>query len=120
MPTPKGEGLNDWMAGLTRWLVRALLLAAGLVFFVSLLAVALVLALAWGLRTVWARLTGRPTVPWTLRVDPRSGWSTVYRSGARWTAARTHAADAPEPPPSRRGGVLPGTGTVTDVQPRDL
>ncbi|MDD2713710.1 MAG: hypothetical protein PHU77_12400 [Simplicispira sp.] len=113
--------MNDWMAGLTRWLIRAVLLAAGLVFFLSLLVVALVLALAWGLRAVWARLTGRPVMPWTLRVDPRSGWSTVYRSSARWTAARTDTVDAFDvPPPSRRGGVLPGAGNVTDVQPRDL
>ena len=116
--------MNDGMAGLTRWLIRAVLLAAGLVFFLSLLAVALVLALAWGLRAVWARLTGQPVMPWTLRVDPRSGWSTVYRSSTRWTAARTDAAHRPDasdvPPPSRRGGVLPGAANVTDVQPRDL
>ena len=118
------------MAGLTRWLIRAVLLAAGLVLFFSLLAVALGLALVWGLRALWARLTGQPVVPWTMRVDPRSGWSRVYRSGARWTspgadpANAANGADAADvvnvPPPSRRGGVLPGAGNVTDVQARDL
>lgn len=118
------------MAGLTRWLIRAVLLVAGLVLFFSLLAVALGLAMAWGLRAVWARLTGQPVVPWTMRVDPRSGWSRVYRSGARWTspgadpgntANGANGADGVDvPQPSRRGGVLPGAGNVTDVQARDL
>ena len=116
--------MNDFLAGLTRWLIRMVLLAAGLVLFLSLLAAALVLALSWGLRAVWARLTGRPVVPWTMRVDPRSGWSTVYRSSTRWTgphAGTAPEADAAEPPAAaRRGGVLPGAGDVTDVQARDL
>ena len=122
--TFQGGCLNDFMAGLTRWLIRVVLLVAGLVLFLSLLAAALVLALAWGLRTAWARLTGRPVVPWTMRVDPRSGWSTVYRSSARWKSGRAGAApgaDAAEPrDAARRGGLLPGAGEVTDVQPRDL
>lgn len=118
--------MNDFAAGLTRLVVRAILLAAGLVLFLSLLAVALVLALTWGLRALWARLTGRPIVPWTMRVDPRSGWSTVYRSSARWNpAARPGAApDAAQPRAAvRRGGVLPGAAdvtNVTDVQAREL
>ena len=112
--------MNDFMAGLARWLIRAVLLAAGLVLFLSLLAAALVLALAWGLRAGWARLTGRPIVPWTMRVDPRSGWSTVYRSSSRWTSPRTGAAPEADGAESRRGSVLPGAGEVTDVQPREL
>ncbi|HEY9208429.1 MAG TPA: hypothetical protein VIP31_05225, partial [Acidovorax sp.] len=66
--------MNDFLAGLTRWLIRAVVVVAGLVMFLSLLAAVLVLALAWGLRAVWARLTGRPVMPWTMRVDPRTGW----------------------------------------------
>ena len=112
--------MNDFMAGLTRWLIRAVLLAAGLVLFLSLLAAAMVLALVWGLRAVWARLTGRPIVPWRMRVDPRSGWRTVYRSSTRWTAPRGGVAPEADAAESRRGGVLPGAGEVTDVQPREL
>ena len=55
----------------------------GVLFFLSLLAAAAVLALVWGLRALWARLTGRPVTPWVMRMDPRTGWSTVYRSTAR-------------------------------------
>lgn len=118
--------MNEFLAGLTRWLIRAVLVAAGLVMFLSLLAAVLVLALAWALRALWARLTGRPVVPWTMRVDPRTGWSTVYRSSGRWSAART--APAAETPmrrapasetPTRRAGVLPGADEVVDVEPRE-
>lgn len=109
--------MNDFTAVLTRWLVRAVLLAAGLVMFLSLLAAALVLALLWGARALWARLTGRPITPWTMRVDPRTGWRTVYRSQTRWTAARTGATPEPEKPGARMH-VLPGADEVIDVQPR--
>ena len=68
--------MNDFLAGLTRWLIRVVVVVAGLVIFLSLLAAVLVLALVWGLRALWARLTGWPVMPWTLRVDPRTGWST--------------------------------------------
>ena len=108
--------MNDFLAGLTRWLIRAVLVVAGLVMFLSLLAAVLVLALAWGLRAAWARLTGRPVTPSTMRVDPRTGGSTVYRSTERWSATRTApAADTP----SRRAGVLPGADEVVDVEPRE-
>lgn len=115
--------MNDFAAGFTRFVVRAILLVAGLVLFLSLLAAALVLALTWGLRALWARLTGRPIVPWTMRVDPRSGWSTVYRSSARWRNAAPDAApdEAAQPRSAvRRGSILPGPADVTDVQAREL
>lgn len=105
--------MNDFVAGLTRWLIRAVVVVAGLVMFLSLLAAVLVLALAWGLRAVWARLTGRPVMPWTMRVDPRTGWRTVYRSTERWSTAPAAGT------PSRRAGVLPGAGEVVDVEPRE-
>ena len=110
--------MNDFLAGLTRWLIRAVVVVAGLVIFLSLLAAVLVLALVWGLRALWARLTGRPVMPWTLRVDPRTGWSTVYRSTERWSAARPAPAPAAAAP-SRRAGVLPGADEVVDVEPRE-
>ena len=37
--------MNDFLAGLTRWLIRAVVVVAGLVIFLSLLAAVLVLAL---------------------------------------------------------------------------
>ena len=112
--------MNDFVAGLIRWLVRGVLLLAGLVLFVGLLVLSLVLALVWGLRFLWARLTGQPIAPWAMRVDPRTGWSTVVRTRTRWTATRTGADEAPgAAAPGKRMGVLPGADDVTDVQPRE-
>ena len=120
--------MNDVVGGLIRFLVRLALVVAGLVVFVSLLLAALVLALSWGLRAVRARATGRPVTPWAMRMDPRSGWSAVYRSSqARWGgggAAQDRAGAATESGPGARSSsvrthVLPGADeVVTDVQPR--
>ena len=101
--------MNEVVAGALRLVLRIVVAAMGLVLFLSLLAAALVLALAWLLRALWARLTGRPVAPWVMRVDPRSG----FRSASRWSAPR-------DADPSRRGGVLPGTAEVTDVQAREV
>lgn len=109
--------MNDVVAGIARLAVRLLLVAAGVMFFVSLVAAMLVFALVWGLRNLWARLTGRPAAPWVMRMDPRAGWSTVYRSQERWSGFRTppsqDQADA-TPPAHRRP--LSGTQDVTDVE----
>jgi len=113
--------LNDVLAGLIRFVVRLVLVAVGLVFFLSLLAAALVLGLAWGLRLLWARLTGRPAAPWATRIDPRAAWTTVYRSSSRWSGmaqpAPGSADERPDVPVHRRP--LPGAEDVTDVQPRE-
>lgn len=112
--------MNNLVSGLVRFAVRALVLAMGLVVFLSLLAAALVLGLAWAARATWARLTGRPMSPWVMRVDPRTGFSAAMRSRAQWGAARHPDAAAEPAAPSRRGGVLPGAVEVTDVEPREL
>ena len=118
--------MNDVVGGLIRFLVRLALVVVGLVVFLSLLLAALVLALSWGLRAVWARVTGRPVTPWVMRMDPRSSWSAVYRSSqTRWggAGAQGRAGAAAEPGPAARSAgvrthVLPGADEVTDVQPR--
>lgn len=113
--------MNDVLAGLIRFLVRLVLVAVGLVFFLSLLAAGLVLALAWGVRLAWARLTGRPVTPWAARIDPRTAWNTVYRSGARWRRTDDAPPGAPEARPQTPVHLrpLPGADEVTDVQPRE-
>jgi len=119
--------LNDFVAGIARLLMWLIAAAVGLVLFASLLLATLVLAAAWGLRAGWARLTGRPVNPWVMRMDPRTGFGTVFRS-ARWSADAQSARSAPVTPddagatasPSRRGGVLPGVQEVTDVEPRQV
>jgi len=86
------------MQALLNFLIRLVLLAAGLVFAASL-AVAVVLGLAlWTLRQGWARLTGRPVTPFVMRVDPRGGFDRMAR---RAPAAKPHAREI---------------GDVTDVE----
>lgn len=103
--------MNEVVAGVIRWALRLVVFAMGVVLFLSLVAAAAVLALVWGARALWARLTGRPVVPWTMRMDPRTGWSTVYRSTARWTA---------QAPSAHRGGEPAGAHDITDVVPREI
>lgn len=116
--------MNEVVAGVLRLFVRIVVVAMGLVLFLSLLAAAMVLALVWLLRALWARLTGRPlATPWSAwmtRVDPRTGFRTVYRSAGRWSAASAPGAEADDSAPQRRGGVLPGAADVTDVQAREV
>jgi hypothetical protein len=113
--------LNDFVAGLLRLVVRVVVIAMGLVLFASLLVAVLLLALVWMLRAGWARLTGRPVSPFVMRMDPRKGFSRMYRSGERWSAAPPRdAATSDDGAPLRRGGVLPGAGDVMDVEARDL
>ncbi|MBS3019932.1 hypothetical protein DJFAAGMI_02686 [Comamonas sp. PE63] len=100
-----------------------MLMLVGLVFFLCLMAVACLIALAWGVRALWARLTGQPVVPMSMgSMSPFAGWQTVYRSGAEWMAQSSGNADAKKDGRETRGrrGVLPGTGDVTDVQPREV
>ena len=103
----KGSALNELLATVVSWTVRIVVVLAGLVFFASLLLVGAIAAMAWGARMLWAKLTGKPVVPFAFKMNPASGWSTVYRSTARWTAQR------PEPP--RRDD-----HDVTDVVPREI
>ena len=100
--------MNDFATTLLRWTIRISLMLVGMVFFLCLLAVACVLAMAWGLRALWAKLTGQPVMPWAMRMSPRQGWSTVHRSTARWTTPR----------PAARAGQ--GSTDVTDVVAREI
>jgi len=105
------------------WVLRAVVLLAGLVVFLSLVTAALLLAAFWGLRMLWARLTGRPVAPWVMGVDPRAAWrATTARSG--WGQRRPEPPPSEPPTPPQTGAAgplmrpLPGTEEVTDVQPR--
>lgn len=117
--------MNEIVAGVLRLVLRLVVVVMGVVLFLSLLAAVMVLALVWSLRAGWARLTGRPVTPWVMRMDPRTGFSTAFRSSERWSAGRRGApaagdAAAEETPASRRGGVLPGAADVQDVEARDV
>lgn len=80
-------------------LLKLVLLAAGLVFAASLLFVAVLFMALWGLRAVWAWMTGQPLAPFTMRVDPRTGFGQVFRARAQ----PRRSEEAPTPAARLRG-----------------
>ena len=120
----KGDVLNDFANLLTRWAVRIFLLLAGVVFFLCLLTVASLLALAWGVRALWAKVTGRPVTPWVMPMM-RTGASWGMGRAAGWSSTMARAAgasqDTADHVDSKRGGVLASAARdITDVQPREV
>jgi hypothetical protein len=90
-------------------LLRALLLAVGLVFAASLFAVVVLLLAVWSLRAAWARLTGRPVTPFVMRMSPGRAFGDVMRRAPQ--ASRTPRADASAGPRAK-------LADVSDVEPR--
>jgi hypothetical protein len=100
------------MQTLFNFLLRLILLAAGLVFAASLLVVLALGATLWALRYGWARLTGRPIVPLVFRIDPRAGFGRVYRGS--WSSTGTARGEAPAAEPARQH--RRELGDITDVE----
>ena len=90
------------------FLLRLFLIAAGLLFAASLAAAAVLMLGVWGVRAAWAKLTGRPVVPFIIRINPRGGFERMYRRAGE--GSRTPRADS----------IHPGRkiGDVTDVEPK--
>ena len=114
-PETKGSALNELLATVVSWTLRVAVVLAGLVFFASLLIVAVIAALLWGARMLWAKLTGKPVVPFAFKMSPASGWTTVYQSTARWTAKG--GSNSSE---RAAGNTRPAVIDVTDVEPREI
>ena len=93
------------------FLLRTVLVLAGLVFAACLLAVFVLLLALWSVRAAWARLTGRPVNPFVVRFGPRRGFEEMVRR-ARAPASRTPRADAAAGPARAR------LVEATDVEPR--
>ena len=74
-------------------LLRVLLVLMGLVFFLSVLAVALVLMAVWLLRALWARLTGQPQRPWTFQILRQAQWGRFYRAAGPGAAGHSRVVD---------------------------
>jgi hypothetical protein len=85
-----------------RFLLRLLLVIAGLIFVASLMVMMLVLLMVWALRALWRKLTGQPVMPFVMRMNPRAGFDQVFRQGGGAAAK----------PPRR----VPDD--VTDVEPK--
>ena len=90
------------------FLGRLLFIAVGLVFAASLAVAFALMLTVWVVRAGWAKLTGRPVVPFIIRMDPRRGFEQMYRRAEE--GSRTPRAD------SVRAGR--NIGDVTDVEPR--
>lgn len=90
-----------------KFLLRALLIAAGLVFALSLMVVMAVLMVLWGVRALWCKLTGKPINPFVMRMNPRAGFDQVFRQ-AEHGKSSVHKA--------RAGGM----DNVTDVEVKDI
>lgn len=95
------------MPTLLTFVLRLFLFAAGLLLAASAAVAAVLMLALWGVRAVWAKLTGRPVMPFIFRIDPR-GFERMYRKAG--SQSRTPKADSVEP---RRN-----SGSVTDVEPR--
>lgn len=129
--TEKGIVLNEFLNLLTRWTVRIVMLAVGVVFFLSLLMLACVLAAVWGARALWAKLTGQPVTPWVMPMRAASSWASMAQSAGGFSGMSGHAqsqAEAKEEATpfapsagSKRGGILAKVaGDVSDVQAREV
>lgn len=127
--TEKGLLLNDFLNMLARWAVRLVLLMVGIVFFLSLLTVGCILAAVWGVRALWAKLTGQPVTPWVMPMRAASSWTSMYQRagnfGGMETAGMqpTQEDSTPFAPStgSKRGGVLAHAASeISDVQAREV
>ena len=99
------------MSVILGFLLRVLLLLAGLAVAACMLVVFTCVFALWALRATWARVTGRPVAPFGMRMGAGSAFQDMMRRAQQAQASRTPRADAVA---SR----LRGSGDVTDVQPR--
>lgn len=128
--TEKGLVLNDFLNVVSRWTVRLVLLMVGVVFFLSLLSLACLLAAVWGLRALWAKITGQPITPWAMPLRAAGSWASMYQRAGQFGGMGRAATAQPEQPEhtpftpdsgSKRGGILTSVaGDVSDVQPREV
>lgn len=104
----------DAMPTLLSFLLRALLVVAGLVFAASLAVVFVLLLGAWLLRAAWCKLTGRPVMPFVMRMGPRGAFEEMMRRAQPQQPSRTPRADAADAAAPVRRRIA----EVTDVEPK--
>jgi hypothetical protein len=101
------------MPFLLSFLLRLLLIAAGLVVAAGLAVVFVLLLSAWLVRAAWWQLTGRPVSPFAMGSGPRTVFEEMMRRAqAQHSGSRTPRADAAAP--TVRGRLA----DVTDVEPK--
>lgn len=89
-----------------KFIVRLVLLGAGLAFALLMFALALLGLLFWSLRAFWARITGRPVEPLVFTVLRKAQWERFYRQNKSTAQSAAEVVDVEaktvdEPPPRR-------------------
>ncbi len=79
--------MNDLIAGVLRLLLQAALLMAGLVVAAGLIVAVALLALVFGVRLLWAKLTGRPVLVFGLASVPQLAAGGHRPIGYAWHCA---------------------------------
>ncbi|MCS4511799.1 hypothetical protein [Xylophilus ampelinus] len=101
--------MDNFIAGVVRFLLRLALVAMAAVLAVCLLFMAAVLLSVWGVRRIWARIAGKPVPAWHMGFDPGTRFKQAFSSAGRWS---------PRGASSARKDVV--DGEVTDVEAREL
>ncbi|MGI4778195.1 MAG: hypothetical protein ACRYGA_08745 [Janthinobacterium lividum] len=101
------------------FILRVVLFFFGLLVAAVLLCGVLLLAAMWMLRAGWARLTGKPVVPWAMRFNPRSGFDRFTAAGRAPEPTAADVTNARARGESVRSPIaLGGVDDVTDVRAR--
>lgn len=98
------------------FVVRLILLLAGLVFFASLMLAGLVVLMLWLLRALWARLTGQPVRPWTFQMNRQAVWQRFNQRGSGQPGASQSPGNVVDVPAQD----VTDVNVVTDVEPKRI
>jgi len=103
------------------FILRVILLLLGLVFAASLTVAVMLLAVVWGVRYAWGRLTGKPVTPWVMRFNPRSGFDRFRHAAQPTEPQAADVVNARARRESVRSPVAIGPADdVTDVRARPV
>jgi len=103
------------------FILRVILLLLGLVFAASLTVAVMLLAVVWGVRYAWGRLTGKSVTPWVMRFNPRSGFDRFRHAAQPTEPQAADVVNARARGESLRSPVAIGPADdVTDVRARPV
>jgi hypothetical protein len=104
------------------FLFRVIFFLLGLVFAASLAVAVLLMAVVWGLRYGWARLTGKPVTPWVMRFNPGAGFDRFRQATSSAEPTAADVANARARGESVRSPVILAStdNDVIDVQARSV
>ncbi len=100
------------MGRIVNFVIRVILVLAGLVFVASALLAALMVLALWSLRALWARLTGQPVQPWAFQFDRQAIWNRFYRGAGQ--GQRPSQAQQPNQAARR------DDPDIIDVEPKEI